>query len=127
MKKRCCQLRHGIIWLRYFTLTFLILLGGNAHAQSGSDSLALYRSRIDSLDAALFHLLGERMRTTDDVGRYKARHGLPVLQPQRFAELKERAVRTGRQEGLREPFVRNYLELIHQESVDRQNTLSTHE
>jgi chorismate mutase len=35
------------------------------------------RSSIDNIDAALIHLLAERFKFTQQVGRLKAEHGLP--------------------------------------------------
>ena len=35
------------------------------------------RSSIDNIDAALIHLLAERFKFTQQVGRLKADHGLP--------------------------------------------------
>ncbi|SEM80884.1 chorismate mutase [Sphingomonas gellani] len=36
-----------------------------------------YRKSIDNIDAALVHLLAERFKVTQAVGRYKAESGLP--------------------------------------------------
>ena len=36
-----------------------------------------YRKSIDNIDAALVHLLAERFKVTQAVGRYKATSGLP--------------------------------------------------
>jgi chorismate mutase len=44
------------------------------------------RDSIDNIDAALVHLLAERFKCTQAVGRYKAEHGLPPADPQREAE-----------------------------------------
>lgn len=41
------------------------------------------RSSIDNIDAALIHLLAERFKFTQHVGRLKARHGLPPSDPDR--------------------------------------------
>jgi chorismate mutase len=41
------------------------------------------RSSIDNIDAALIHLLAERFKCTQEVGRYKAEHGLPPADPAR--------------------------------------------
>ncbi len=41
------------------------------------DVLRGYRRSIDNIDAALVHLLAERFKTTQAVGRYKAQAGLP--------------------------------------------------
>ncbi|WP_448811500.1 chorismate mutase [Agromyces bauzanensis] len=41
------------------------------------------RSSIDNIDAALIHLLAERFKFTQQVGRLKAAHGLPPSDPDR--------------------------------------------
>ena len=41
------------------------------------DVLNGYRKSIDNIDAALVHLLAERFKVTQAVGRYKATSGLP--------------------------------------------------
>ena len=41
------------------------------------------RSSIDNIDAALIHLPAERFKFTQQVGRLKARHGLPPSDPDR--------------------------------------------
>ncbi|WP_353807854.1 chorismate mutase [Agromyces sp. SYSU T00194] len=41
------------------------------------------RSSIDNIDAALIHLLAERFKFTQKVGRLKAEHGLPPSDPER--------------------------------------------
>ncbi|AWB97008.1 chorismate mutase [Agromyces badenianii] len=41
------------------------------------------RSSIDNIDAALIHLLAERFKFTQQVGRLKATHGLPPSDPDR--------------------------------------------
>ena len=41
------------------------------------------RQSIDNIDAALVHLLAERFKFTQQVGRLKAVHGLPAADPDR--------------------------------------------
>ena len=41
------------------------------------------RQSIDNVDAALVHLLAERFKFTQQVGRLKAQHGLPPADPER--------------------------------------------
>jgi chorismate mutase len=47
--------------------------------------LTRLRNSIDNLDAALIHLLAERFKCTQEVGRLKARHNLPPADPSREA------------------------------------------
>ncbi len=41
------------------------------------------RGSIDNIDAALVHLLAERFKCTQRVGRLKAEHALPAADPSR--------------------------------------------
>ena len=55
-------------------------------AGAGDETLAGFRSSIDSIDASLVALLGERFKITKQVGIYKASVGLPAADPEREAE-----------------------------------------
>ena len=41
------------------------------------------RDSIDNIDAALIHMLAERFRCTQQVGRYKAKYGVAPADPDR--------------------------------------------
>ena len=45
--------------------------------------LAAYRKSIDNIDAALIHILAERFRITQAVGRHKAKRALPAADASR--------------------------------------------
>lgn len=45
--------------------------------------LSAYRKSIDNIDAALVHMLAERFRITQAVGRHKAERSLPPADPTR--------------------------------------------
>ena len=47
--------------------------------------LAELRQSIDNIDAALVHILAERFKATQRVGRLKAERGLPPSDPEREA------------------------------------------
>jgi chorismate mutase len=50
------------------------------------EELLRLRASIDNIDAALIHMLAERFRCTQEVGRLKARLGLPASDKAREAE-----------------------------------------
>ena len=52
--------------------------------------LARLRGSIDNIDAALVHILAERFKCTQKVGRLKAEHTLPPADPAREAAQIER-------------------------------------
>ena len=48
-----------------------------------TEQLAALRLSIDNLDAAIVHLLAERFKCTQQVGRLKAASGMPASDPDR--------------------------------------------
>ena len=55
----------------------------DAHAVA---ELARLRSSIDNIDAAVVHMLAERFKCTQEVGRLKATYALPPADPARERE-----------------------------------------
>lgn len=70
------------------------------------------RASIDNLDAALVHLLAERFRCTEDVGRLKARAGMPPADPTREAVQIARLRSLSEASGLDPQFAEKFLALI---------------
>ena len=70
------------------------------------------RSSIDNLDAALVHLLAERFKCTEAVGRLKARAGLPPADPGREAVQIARLKRLSEESGLDPEFAAKILNVI---------------
>ena len=74
------------------------------------DQLRAYRASIDNIDAALVHLLAERFKITQAVGRYKAEIGLPASDPDReqtqIDRLRSLAVDAGLDPSFSEKFLR---------------------
>ena len=56
-----------------------------ASDRQAPDELLRLRSSIDNVDAALIHILAERFKLTEAVGRLKARSDLPPADPEREA------------------------------------------
>jgi chorismate mutase len=86
--------------------------------QADDAQLKAYRASIDNIDAALIHLLAERFKITQAVGRYKADVGLPPSDPnretQQIARLRALAVDAGLDPVFSEKFLRFIVdEVIH--------------
>ena len=58
--------------------------------ETAEAELLALRGSIDNIDAALIHMLAERFRCTQQVGRLKAEHGMPASDPDREARQIER-------------------------------------
>lgn len=53
------------------------------HEFDALEELTGIRQSIDNIDAALIHLLAERFKFTQQVGRLKAANGIPASDPER--------------------------------------------
>jgi chorismate mutase len=70
------------------------------------------RQSIDNVDAALIHMLAERFRFTQQVGRLKARAGLPLSDETREATQIERLTALAHEANLDPVFAEKFLNFI---------------
>lgn len=76
------------------------------------DELLSIRGSIDNIDAALIHLLAERFKCTQAVGRLKAREGLPPSDPAREERQIARLRTLAEESGLDPVFAEKFLAFI---------------
>jgi chorismate mutase len=108
-------------------LLFLLVLlfTGTAYAQQATtDSLALFRAQIDSLDQQTIRLLARRMDVVRRVGAYKLRQNLEVVQPARFEAMVRRNAAYAAPLGLSGAFIAELMHAIHTESIAIQQRLA---
>ena len=75
------------------------------------------RDSIDNIDAALVHLLAERFKCTQAVGRFKAEHGLPPADRGREAQQVARLRALAKEAKLDPDFAEKFLAFIVQEVI----------
>ncbi len=89
-----------------------------AQALDGEDeTLAGFRRSIDNIDAALVHMLAERFRITQAVGRYKATAALPPADHARETRQIERLRALATQAHLDPEFSEKFLRFIIDEVI----------
>ncbi|PWN04805.1 chorismate mutase [Nocardioides silvaticus] len=76
------------------------------------EELLRLRASIDNLDAALVHLLAERFKCTEQVGRLKAHAGMPPADPEREAVQIARLRALSESSGLDPHFAEKFLNVI---------------
>jgi chorismate mutase len=89
--------------------------------------LARFRASIDNIDAALIHLLAERFKITQDVGRYKATAGLPAADPAREDRQVARLRALAEEAGLDPVFSEKFLRFIVAEVIHHHQRIAEHE
>lgn len=76
------------------------------------DRLAHLRESIDNFDAAIIHILAERFKCTQEVGRLKADLGLPASDPGREQEQIHRLQALAADSNLDPEFAKKFLAFI---------------
>jgi chorismate mutase len=80
-------------------------------------TLAALRSSIDNIDSALIHMLAERFKVTQEVGRYKAETKLPPSDPAREERQITRLRQLAADAGLDPEFSEKFLRFIIDEVI----------
>jgi chorismate mutase len=81
------------------------------------------RDSIDNIDAAIIHMLAERFRCTQAVGKLKARHGLPARDPGRETEQVSRLRHLAAVSKLDPDFAEKFLSFVIREVVRQHETV----
>ena len=68
--------------------------------QAPSTNLDALREEIDRIDDRLLATLARRMAVSDEIGRYKLREGIPVVQPHRYKDLIDKRCAQAAEAGL---------------------------
>ena len=83
--------------------------------------LASLRSEIDDIDSDLLQLLARRMEVSAQIGEYKMRNNVTVVQMDRWKRILADHIATGEELGLDQEVVKAVFEAIHQASIRRQS------
>lgn len=71
-----------------------------------------YRRRLDRLDDEIARLLGERFEVCREIALYKHAEEIPMMQPDRVAEVRARYLARGAEVDLPEEFVADLFDLL---------------
>ena len=93
------------------------------HAVNVDRDLATLRGEIDEIDSELLQLLARRMEVSTQIGEYKKRNNVTVVQLDRWKKILSDHVATGVDLGLSPELINEVFEAIHQASIQRQTDL----
>lgn len=105
-------------------------LSGSLRAREKDSDDAAYRSRmaelrarIDMLDDELLGVLSQRMDVCREIGREKSGHNVSIVQTSRWEQVLSRAVASAPEYRLDPAFVSDVFNIIHEASVNEQNSI----
>ena len=81
------------------------------------------RSEIDKLDAVLIDTLSQRFKVVDEIGHYKYENNISIFQLKRWSNILHDRVEQGEAQGLDADFLLKMLQLVHKESIARQDKI----
>lgn len=87
---------------------------------STTENIKELRKQIDECDTSVIELLAKRMRISREIGTFKKEHSITVLQSDRYREILDKRGAQGALCGMKESFMRDIFEAIHEESVRQQ-------
>lgn len=76
------------------------------------DDLQRFRDRLDDVDAQILRSFGERFDICRAIARYKKSNGVPMMQPGRVDEVRDRYLRLGGEHGFPEGFARVLFDVV---------------
>jgi chorismate mutase len=71
-----------------------------------------FRRRLDVIDDEIARLLGERFEICREVAIYKSAHGIPMMQPDRVVEVRQRYLDRGAEADLPAEFTGDLFDLL---------------
>lgn len=78
------------------------------------------RSMTAALDDRIFFLLAERMKISEEVGRFKRSNNITILQQEHWAKIINNRLNSADDNDLSAKFIRQIMDAIHQESIRHQ-------
>jgi chorismate mutase len=91
--------------------------------EPGEEELRVKRNLIEGIDAQIAELLAKRMSIVDEIAVIKRKYNLPLVQPQQW----QKAINSYHEVVLKDEnflqFIEKFLELLHQQSLERQKKL----
>lgn len=82
--------------------------------------IAIMREKIAGLDDKIFELLTARMRLSEEVGDYKSKNDITILQQEHWKKVIASRLDKAGDYGLTNKFVRDIMDALHQESIRHQ-------
>lgn len=81
------------------------------------------RAKIDVIDENILYILSTRMNISRQIGEYKKKNNIAILQTSRWDSVLEKVISKGAEYGLSEKFVTTLFNAIHEASVQEQNAI----
>ena len=104
-------------------LDSLVVRTSNSDNFDFINSIEKYREQIDSIDTQLIELLAQRIQIVKQIGVYKKKNDVTILQLSRWEKIINTRIKFGLKHGLSKNLIKKIMQLIHKESIQKQNDI----
>jgi len=101
----------------------ILPLDSQPSTEESKNSLDELRKLIDKIDDELLEILAKRMKVSVEIGKFKKENNIPTKQSKRWRELIKDRLNKAKNLNLNPKFIQKLLQLIHDESVQKQNEI----
>jgi chorismate mutase len=88
--------------------------------ETNHQELDMLREKINHIDDELLNLLHNRMLVAKDIGAFKKKNNITILQKSRWKEVLRKGKEYAKTHDLSEGFIQAYLRAVHDESITQQ-------
>jgi len=104
----------------YELINNLVLRRSGSFKGEPTRQLETYRRHIDEIDRNILYFLSKRMEMVEKIGALKKENNIAILQIRRWNSIFKDRMKRGQALGLDPAFLRNLLEMVHQQSIELQ-------
>ncbi len=101
-------------------LDALVIRSHDTENSEYRESIDELRSRIDDIDVEIINMLARRMGLSEQIGYYKKRNNITVLQTDRWEEILSKVHALAQEKRLEADFIDKIFKAVHQASIDCQ-------
>lgn len=103
------------------TQSLSLLINNGVKSTECQLELEKLRNKIDLMDEKMLHLISQRMEHVKEIGQIKKVNDLELLQQNRWEQVLTKNIHLANQLNLDDQFVKDYLQIIHSESLKIQS------
>lgn len=101
----------------------IVVRDADSDAPEWKDNIDQLRAKIDVIDENILYALGSRMNISRQIGEYKKKNNIAILQAVRWDAVIAKVVSKGNEYGMSEKFLKDVFNAIHEASVEVQNEI----
>lgn len=104
-------------------LANIVLREMGVNGSINRNNLTKLRKSIDELDINLLKILSTRKSLVEEIGKFKKKNNITILQLNRWDEIMHTRIESGKKLALKKEFVRLLFQLLHEDAINIQTSI----